>query len=296
MKLGVLGLGRRGLFRIEQLRQTPVATVAGYDPVETARSAAEGLVQTCSASVIDFWQSGPFDGILIAVPAAEQGRALRDAIGRSVPVAVDSSQLAAYELVDVLRDFPNSAKRMLMLAATNLPDLRATAAIGEIQRARYVSREYGLPGENLDGQLANVLLQLRSVMPAPTQVICHRSSNAAGEVLKLSIGLRDAAARTAEIELQRDSLVSERGGWTIEGTEGTLCRQRIYRRLADGEITDEPVSNPAVAATLPWWELLQDPWACQDSVAAAEWLSRILAAVSNAAHSGAWTSVPGLGA
>lgn len=83
MKLGVIGLGRMGRFRLEQLRlYDEVAAIIGCDPDPRARDQSREMVGCTTAVLHDVWTVPGLDAVLIASSVDSLSELIRAALQR----------------------------------------------------------------------------------------------------------------------------------------------------------------------------------------------------------------------
>lgn len=311
MKLGVIGLGRMGRFRLEQLRLCDgVAAVIGCDPDPQRRELSQELVDRTTADLNEVWSTPGLDAVLITALPGRPFGLVREALGRGLGVAVelplaaaptDLASLSPDDHMLVLDRF--GVDEELLLAR----ELVASGRLGDVRSVRFVTREFRLPDRpepiSMESDAAADLLEtfgepiftrLHGLIAPPEHAIGRLLRDAAGRVTGFFALLSDQAGRTAQIEVRTNSLVGERSGWTIEGSDATLCRSRLYSQMPDGEIVDQPLrvdGDREGWCGNRWWQQLHDREACRRSIQAAAWAVAAVAAVRESDQTGATTPI-----
>lgn len=313
MNLGVFGLGRMGRFRLEQLRlYDEVAAVIGCDPEPKLREQSRELVSRTTPVPEDVWTVPGLDAVLFASPVDRQFELIRAALERGLNVAIESP-LAFPPNWEAL----SSADRVLVLDSPRDDDELALAQslvgsnrLGDVRTVRYVSRELRLPDEReaastgstesgrgvLERFAPALFARLHTLIAVPDSVFGRVFRDAAGNETGFAAHFADRSGRTANIEVRMDSLIGERSGWVIEGDLATLFRKRLYSRLPDGEILDQPArsdSDDDAHSSDRWWRRLADREACRRSMAAAVWAASAMAAVRESDRTGAAVAITG---
>lgn len=313
MKLGVIGLGRMGRFRLEQLRLFDEAeAVIGCDPDAAARERSRELVSRTTSVIDDVWSAPGLDAVLIASSPDSQISLIRAATERGLRVAVemplaisaDLQELSTAEHVLVLHD-PESDTDWAL--AQHLVD---SMSLGDVRNVRYVSRELRLPESHgvslnrsvrmehgiLERFAPSLFARLFRLIATPESVFGRVFRDASGIETGFAAFFADRAGRTASLELRIDSLIGERSGWVIEGTLTTLSRKRLYSRLPDGEILDQPAGldsdHDAHSADL-WWRRLNDRESCRRSMMSAIWAATAVVAVRESDRTGTAVTIAG---
>lgn len=313
MKLGVIGLGRMGRFRLEQLRLFDEAeAVIGCDPDAAARERSRELVGRTTSVIDDVWSTPGLDAVLIASPPDSQISLIRAATERGLRVAVemplaisaDLQELSASDHVLVLHD-PESDTELTL--ARHLVD---SMSLGDVRNVRYVSREirlletHGLTPNGsvrtdrgvLERFAPSLFARLVSLIVTPESVFGRVFRDISGIETGFAAFFADRSGRTASIEFRIDSLIGERSGWVIEGSLATLSRKRLYSRLPDGEILDQPAglnSDHEAHSTDHWWRRLDDRESCRRSMMSAIWAASAVAAVRKSDRTGAAVTIAG---
>lgn len=306
MKLGVFGLGQMGRFRLEQLRlYDEVAAVIGCDPEPEARERSRELVGVTTGNLDEVWSVPGLDAVLIASPVDRQFALMRAALERGLNVAIESplaiptnwEALSAADRVLVL-DYPGDDDELALAQS-----LVGSNQLGDVRTVRYVTRELRLPdereaastsstetGQGMLGRFAPALFaRLHTLIAVPDSVFGRVLRDAAGHETGFTAHFADRSGRTANIEVRMDSLIGERSGWVVEGDLATLFRKRLYSRLPDGEILDQPARSDSDNAHSAdrWWRRLADREACRRSMTAAVWAASAVAAVRESDRTGA---------
>ncbi len=313
MKLGVFGLGRTGRFRLEQLRlYDEVEAVIGCDPEPEARERSRELVGVTTGNHDDVWSVPGLDAVLIASPVDRQFALMRAALERGLNVAIESplaiptnwEALSAADRVLVL-DYPGDDDELTL--AQNLVH---SDRLGDVRTVRYITRELRLPddrraastssaetGRGVLGRFAPAFFaRLHMLIAAPDNVYGRVFRDAAGNETGFAAHFADRSGRTANIEVRMDSLIGERSGWVIEGDLATLFRKRLYSRLPDGEILEQPAgsdSDDEAHSADRWWRRLDDRESCRRSMQAAIWAASAVAAVRESDRTGAAVRITG---
>lgn len=314
MKLGVIGLGRMGRFRLEQLRLFDEAeAVIGCDPDAAARMKSRELVARTTSVIDDVWSAPGLNAVLIASPPDSQisliraatERGLRVAIEMPLAISTDLQELSAADRVLVLHD-PESDTELTL--AQHLVD---SMSLGNVRNVRYVSRELRLPEPHelapngsvgtdrgvLERFAPSLFARLFTLIATPESVFGRVFRDASGHETGFAAFFADRAGRTASIEFRIDSLIGERSGWVIEGTLTTLSRKRLYSRMPDGEILDQPAgldSDHDAHSADRWWRRLNDRESCRRSMMSAVWAASAVAAVRESDRTGAAVTIAGL--
>lgn len=313
MKLGVIGLGRMGRFRLEQLRLCDdVAAVIGCDPRPTARELSRELVDRTTAELEDVWSTPGLDAVLVAAPHARHIEIIRNVLERGLGVAVElplaaaTTDLAGLTPDDRVLVLDSTGDDVELLLARELVDF---GRLGDVRSVRYVTREFRLPDRpeqvSTDSDDAEDLLEvfaepiftrLHNLIAPPESVFGRLFRDVAGRATGFVALFSDRAGRTVHIEVRTDSLVGERSGWILEGAVATFCRKRVYSRMSDGEIIDQPVRGDSEVEIYPgdrWWRRLHDREACRRSFRAATWAVAAVAAVRESDRTGSTVTIPG---
>jgi predicted dehydrogenase len=127
--------------------------------------------------------------------------------------------------------------------------------LGEVRRLHLSIFENELPGESfargilrdLGSRWCTQLLMLVDSVPCQFHLRRFRESSMSADAGFLAIIDFENGA-SALIEIQTRSLLGYRSGWLIEGNAGSYRSGRIYAQTADGEIIDEPLSQPTVSS------------------------------------------------
>ncbi|HEX6986338.1 MAG TPA: Gfo/Idh/MocA family oxidoreductase [Planctomycetaceae bacterium] len=261
IEIGVIGLGRRGLFHLERwFDGSAVRVAAACDRDPGARAAAATLCGRVSADPGSLLADPTIDAVLLAVPVAERaalGRLVQAAGKRLVvadpPVAATVGEAAA------LNAAAADAGRPILVSAPwrEEPGFRAALAVarsGAAGRMRFLRFERWEPaaaapggtgaGGELPRSLVYVLDQL--VALAATPAVRVHATGCPVEAMTVAVRFRDGLH--ASVLLHADAAVRVDHGWAWDGERGGYAAGRRWVRTADGEVYDVPAEPPPAAA------------------------------------------------
>lgn len=322
MKLGVIGLGLQSRFRLEQVRLfDEIAAVIGFDPDPHFRTLSRELVRQTTARLDEVWSVPGLDAVLIGIAGSAGAAAVATAFQHGLRVILASPAL----LPAGMWPLTTAADGVLVLDGAD-EDLEHQFArgvlesgrLGTVRSVRYVTRGLRLPGheqfpdaetaafQDVLGRFAPALFaRLMTLIGPLDRVMGQLVHDAAGTATGFVVCFSDAAGRTAQVDVQWDSLAGERTGWIVEGSLATLARKRFYSRMPDGEVVDQPAGPGAeedLVGNQRWWHKLADREACRSSLTAAAWAVSAVAAVRESDRTGIrvslapWPELPAAGA
>ncbi len=258
IRVGVVGLGRRGRFLLERWLQTgSVQVTAACDVNAAACTLASPLCGQVVDDLGSLLAGPPMDAVCLAVPIAARADLAQRilAAGKHVlfadpPIAADSAQAAQlYETAD--RCGGRLAVWSPWQADLDFRTAAATIRAGHPGRLRFVRYERwnaaapdaaGIitgPADSSRG-LIYILDQLITLVDAePARITAHPFGDG------LTVIVDFAAGPMASITLHPHAAMNLDSGWAFDGEHGGYAAGRRWVRTDDGEVYDLPIEPPA---------------------------------------------------
>lgn len=260
MRVALVGLGRRGLYRLEGLsRRSDWRVAAVCDPDPVRRSIAEDFGCRTVDSLESLLSDAALDAVWIAAPAASRPRLATQALRAGKAVIVESPLgLNGTECRELLETARHSQRSLAVILDWPHGDDFATARqltragqLGQLRFLRCIERDYGVLTRNQDPQTTEPdvlttrgalwLTQLLELVQEVPQIEFARIFEGPDSVHGgFCAVLKFPGGATAHLEIDRGSLAPLHTGWMLEGTAGAYAANTRYSQTAAGEIIETP--------------------------------------------------------
>ena len=260
LRIGVIGLGQRGLFHLERWIGDAAVTAVACDPDPTARAVAAGFCERVVAEPQFLLAEPQLDAVLLAVPAAQRAVLGQQVLASGRHLLLDPPLAATVPEAQALLTAARKAGRQILLLHSGTNDVETATAravvqsgqLGPLRRVRRVHWTSGVAGgweqplpdgPPIPRMLVALLDDLLSIVDCPAQrlVACPH-----GHYAGLTVLIEFPDSLTGMIELATDAAVPSQIGWTIDAERGGYSAGRRWVRTLDGEVYDVPAD--AVAA------------------------------------------------
>lgn len=255
IRLGIIGLGRRGLFHLERWTDgTDVRVVAACDRDPVALDRASSLCARRTADVQELFDDPEIDIILLAVPPAERERLGRKALAAGKHLLLDPPVAANITQARSLLQSAEAAGRRLIVWSSWRHDADARAALatvnsGLIGAPRLIRFERWEPAvcderhmalDPFSGPAIDLLDQLMSVAQEPASTaFAARLGNAGGI---FTVGFRSGLHAVLTLHTTASARIDH--GWAIDADLGGYSAGRRWVRTAEGELYEVPAEAP----------------------------------------------------
>lgn len=248
LAVGLLGLGRFGLFHLERLSlRSDMCPIAVHDPDPQRAALGESFSCTVHGSQQDFLRDSRLELILITLPLAERFESVQAALAAGRDVAVETPLALCQDQARVLRDQAMSSAARLVVLSPRLGDGDFQAArsvieagrVGQPTMFKHVTWDYASLGTSggidlLLERLAPTLEQLLQLLGGTvSSAITARGLGGRPPVTGLQLLLDCDQGVSAQVEVHPASPVPFSTGWIVSGPCGG------YRRFEYYTVTDE---------------------------------------------------------
>lgn len=263
VRVGVIGLGRRGRFLLERwLPHDRVQVVAACDVDSQARAIAMPLCRQVVADAGSLLTHDGVDVVLLALPLAERAALAQQVLSAGRPVVFADPPIAAdlQRAVALVESARSGGSRLAVWSPwRENPDFQAALATaqseapGPLRCVRYerwsaanleCRTEPSADIGELPRSVVYVFDQLIALAAAaPTRIMARPVGSGLTAIVEF------AAGPTATITLHPRSAMNLDSGWAFDAVRGGYAAGRRWVRTADGEVYDVP-AEPTKPPTL----------------------------------------------
>lgn len=259
IRVGLIGLGRNGLFHLERWSASDtVQVVAACDSDPAARAIAATLCGRVESEVESLLADRDVDAVLLAVPTSARARIGRQVLAAERHLIFAEPPVAATigEAADLFDAAETSGRRIVVWPPwRDAPDFQSAHSVaqpeiaGPIEFLRFerwsaasTTRidHFAVEDRKVSRSVIYVLDQLIAIAGATPLRVFARPTDGG-----LTATVAFAGNLTAVITLRLRAAVNLDLGWAFDGERGGYSAGRRWIRTDDGEIYDVPIELSA---------------------------------------------------
>ncbi|MEX0704504.1 MAG: Gfo/Idh/MocA family oxidoreductase [Planctomycetales bacterium] len=259
VRVGVIGLGRRGMHHLERLSlRSDMIAVAAHDADPGRAPLAAAFGARFHRTPIHLLRDPEVEAVLVATPAATHHSHVVNAVGAGKHAIVERPLCETPRQADVmLAAAHESGRRLAVLQPRRWDDDFRTALdavrtgkLGELKQARLIVWGLGCwEDEEASGGVlldrgADYFDQLVQFIPSrPIRIFARLGplDPATGAERGFTAIVDFENGAEAHLDVDLDHPAELRAGWTLAGTAGAYRRFQHYSIAEDGEVIDVPL-------------------------------------------------------